>query len=229
MIPARLEVGPASHGRRAQHAEDTRPPAEARLNGMSLATPPGHLRRAVSPCDNRRCGRATPSGGWPERCGRPTGLRRCPTRRSHPVEGGSANDHDYCSSDPVNCNDTDGTASTWKTLRTVETTVDDHGRFGRVFAAVRIQTASHGRVRVQWEIRTSGAIRSATFQIHAWIQGPDGKVHHDGDFTFFTGQGVAHPSAPYVEGGRYNVWGDAEYDDGIHGLKRTVFWGSVDV
>ncbi|MFN2569684.1 MAG: hypothetical protein ABR564_08820 [Candidatus Dormibacteria bacterium] len=29
----------------------------------------------------------------------------------HPVEGGSANDYDYCSADPVNCNDLDGTIS----------------------------------------------------------------------------------------------------------------------
>lgn len=31
-----------------------------------------------------------------------------PTRRSHPVEGGSANDYDYVSGDPVNNLDLDG-------------------------------------------------------------------------------------------------------------------------
>lgn len=28
--------------------------------------------------------------------------------QAHPVEGGSANDYDYCSGDPVNCNDLSG-------------------------------------------------------------------------------------------------------------------------
>lgn len=35
-------------------------------------------------------------------------LRHCPNRCSHPVEGGSANDYDYCSGDPVNCTDLAG-------------------------------------------------------------------------------------------------------------------------
>jgi len=143
------------------------------------------------------------------------------------VEGGSANDYEYCFADPINCYDIDGLASKWRTHSTVATTVDDHGFYGKIFASVRVQRASNGRVRVQFEIRTSGLLRMSTFRMHAWIQGPDGKIHHDGDFTFLTRQGVAHPSAPYKEGGRYKVWGYAEYDSGIGGLRRTYFWGDV--
>ncbi len=32
-----------------------------------------------------------------------------PNARSHPVEGGSANNYDYCNGDPVNCWDLGGT------------------------------------------------------------------------------------------------------------------------
>jgi RHS repeat-associated protein len=37
-----------------------------------------------------------------------------------PVEGGSANDYDYCSGDPVNCNDVGGTKSKKKELSPIE-------------------------------------------------------------------------------------------------------------
>lgn len=37
-------------------------------------------------------------------------LRQLASDPSVPVEGGSANDYDYCSADPVNCNDLDGLA-----------------------------------------------------------------------------------------------------------------------
>lgn len=41
---------------------------------------------------------------------RPAGPVPLPRRpRALPVEGGSANDYDYCSGDPVNCNDLTGT------------------------------------------------------------------------------------------------------------------------
>jgi hypothetical protein len=36
-------------------------------------------------------------------------LRQLASDPFHPVEGGSANDYDYCSGDPVNCTDLDGT------------------------------------------------------------------------------------------------------------------------
>lgn len=61
------------------------------------------LRRVCDAADGSAHGarRARPAGSP-----RP---RPCPNHRSHPVEGGSANDYDYCSGDPVNCFDTDGT------------------------------------------------------------------------------------------------------------------------
>lgn len=143
------------------------------------------------------------------------------------MEGGSANDYEYCNADPINCSDLSGQASKWRTIRTVDTRVDNHGVFGNIYAAVRVQRASGGRLRVQFEIRTKGPIRKVTYFMRAWIQGPDGKIRHDRDFTFATGQGVVHPSAPYVAGGRYRVSGYAIYDAGRRGLTTVRFWGDV--
>lgn len=41
-------------------------------------------------------------------------------RCSHPVEGGSANDYDYCSGDPINCNDLGGTKPKSRPLSATE-------------------------------------------------------------------------------------------------------------
>jgi uncharacterized protein RhaS with RHS repeats len=147
--------------------------------------------------------------------------------QTDPIQGAGPNAYDYVGQDPVNQNDLSGTASKWRTWRNLASAVDHHGWFGKISALVRIQTASYGRARVQFEIRTSGLLRESTFKVEAWIQDPYGHVHHDQDFTFLDHQGVAHPSAAHVPGGTCRVWGYADYEEGFT-LHRTYFYGTVE-
>lgn len=70
-----------------------------------------HLRRPASgtttDARHARRDRSAARGPTPaSETDRPPVRRRpCPNSRFHPVEGGSANAHDYCSGDPVNCSD----------------------------------------------------------------------------------------------------------------------------
>jgi hypothetical protein len=73
-----------------------------------------------------------------------------------PVEGGSANDYDYCSGDPVNCTDLDGLYTTIETLAS-------HSYFGSrgtidLVSRNRDEMAAH-KVRVQIEVQVKALER----------------------------------------------------------------------
>lgn len=60
--------------------------------------------------------RARPSAYRPTSQATTSRSRVCPNDSSHPVEGGSANDYDYCAGDPINCDDLGGTAIAGKNV-----------------------------------------------------------------------------------------------------------------
>ena len=83
-------------------------------------------------------------------------LRQLASDPFHPVEGGSANDYDYCAGDPVNCNDLDGLYTTMETLAS-HSYLGSRGTIDLV-SRNRDEMAAH-KVRVQIEVRVKALER----------------------------------------------------------------------
>ena len=92
-VPATAFPAPSCTGAALPRPENTRP----RLDRCSA--------HRVRP-DRPHRPRSRPVFGPP--------LRQLVSDPFHPVEGGSANDYDYCNGDPVNCTDLDGMAPWWR-------------------------------------------------------------------------------------------------------------------
>jgi RHS repeat-associated protein len=117
----------------------------------------------------------------------------------------------YASDDPVSQDDPSGLASRWRTYQTLGTDVSHHFG-GNTYSTIRLQRASRGRTRLQWEVRTSGFFREDVVHMAAAIREPSGHLDVDTDWTWFTGQGVVHPSAQNpIPGGIYELFGFVEY------------------